>query len=706
MAFVEISDWNDLDDINLDLTDDYVLVNDIDENSSGHISTGAGWTGIGSSSSSFSGTFDGQNYTISDLYINSNTTNYTGLFAYIDGGSIKDVSLFDVDVYDADGRTAALVGISEGISLIENCHITGGVGTYTGSTTSTANGRSGGLVGWADGLTVENCSVKITFLPEGPFCGTFIGRLLGGTVKNSYSESNLNVAPSRTTNTDNGGFIGLSSHSSVIENCYFRGDANLRGGFGGLFTARILSEAIVQIKNCYAMGDLQFFGTSSASNGSGFTILYSTDDDAYIDKCYSVGTVANSGLGNVFAGAAGVSGSNINNSFYDSTVESVSNSGSNGFAGKTTAEMRDIDTYTDIIDSESFLANFTGTSGNSTLSTTGGFSLSVGDIIRITDSTNSEIHEVATVDTFSFTIVGTLEHSYTNQPTYLVELREDLTEAWDMVATASHSTQTWFLGNDMGFELYPQLYNERKFLYGNQVIDTFEDGNYTANPEWTVTQTGTDTMTVGVTTTSAKNGTYGLRLGGDANHEDAKVELTNDYGSLDISEKYFTFWYRPKTNAASGGFEYRWLVDANNYIEIVKSSSSVLLAHRYNSSFEFFQNLGITLSNDTWYFFELIIDDGVTDEVTLNVYNIDGRILGSTTQTLNSSFNRTCTLSLNVWDDQYFSIVTHDFDDITYGFDSTSGVFVGIKIGGTFVDKPLMIKKSGVFEPASGLTVM
>ena len=343
MTAVEISDWDDLDDINLSLSDDYVLVNDIDELSTGYISTGAGWTGIGSSEDSFTGTFNGQGHAISDLFINSNTTAYTGLFAYTEEATIQNLNLFNVDVYDSNGRTSALVGSSDE-TTIENCHVTGDVGTYTGSGSTTANGRCGGLIGWSDSSTIRDSSVIITFLPEGPFCGTFIGRLIGGTIENSYSESDLNVAPLRTTNDYNGGFVGLASHGSTIKKCYFRGDVNIRGERGGLFTSRIMTGSVVGIDNCYAIGDFSYSGINSLATGSGFTIVYSTATGAYIRKCYSSGTVSNSGLGTVYAGGAGVSGSDISDCFYDSTVESDAVS---SFTGKTTAEMKDIDTYTD-----------------------------------------------------------------------------------------------------------------------------------------------------------------------------------------------------------------------------------------------------------------------------------------------------------------------------------------------------------------------
>ena len=53
---------------------------------------------IGTWSNKFTGTFDGQGYKITHLYINRPSTNYVGLFGYAGSGSeIKDVGLEEVD---------------------------------------------------------------------------------------------------------------------------------------------------------------------------------------------------------------------------------------------------------------------------------------------------------------------------------------------------------------------------------------------------------------------------------------------------------------------------------------------------------------------------------------------------------------------------------------------------------------------------------
>jgi len=86
-----IYDWKDLHEIRDDLEGYYILGNDLDEDTeyydeyaSEEANEGKGWQPIGT----FTGTFDGQNYTIRGLYINRpGTTEDVGLFRSVDGGA-------------------------------------------------------------------------------------------------------------------------------------------------------------------------------------------------------------------------------------------------------------------------------------------------------------------------------------------------------------------------------------------------------------------------------------------------------------------------------------------------------------------------------------------------------------------------------------------------------------------------------------------
>ncbi len=52
------------------------------------------WTPIGNSSNEYTGTFDGANYTISGLYIDSSDTDYKGLFGFVGSeGTVQNLTV-------------------------------------------------------------------------------------------------------------------------------------------------------------------------------------------------------------------------------------------------------------------------------------------------------------------------------------------------------------------------------------------------------------------------------------------------------------------------------------------------------------------------------------------------------------------------------------------------------------------------------------
>jgi len=99
----EIQDWHDLDEIRDDLDGDYILMNDLDEDTDGYdelVDTTDGWEPIGEDRENvFTGTFDGNEHEISDLYIDRRDTDYVGLFGHIfDGGEVRNVDIVDAEV--------------------------------------------------------------------------------------------------------------------------------------------------------------------------------------------------------------------------------------------------------------------------------------------------------------------------------------------------------------------------------------------------------------------------------------------------------------------------------------------------------------------------------------------------------------------------------------------------------------------------------
>ena len=143
--------------------------------------TGKEWTPIGTSSSSYTGTFDGGGHTITGLTINQSATSNVGLFASIaEGGTVKNLTLKDVNI-TADSNAGAIAGENRG--TIENCSVSGSV------TSSSNNSFVGGITGWNYRGTITDCHSSATV--EGK---AYVGGIAGqsdATITACYSTGSV-----------------------------------------------------------------------------------------------------------------------------------------------------------------------------------------------------------------------------------------------------------------------------------------------------------------------------------------------------------------------------------------------------------------------------------------------------------------------------------------------------------------------------------
>ena len=101
-----------LEAISSNLSGSYVLGANINASATAGWNNGTGFAPIGNLTNPFTGTFDGDGYTISNLTINSSQTQ-AGLFAAVGStGTIEQVGLSNVSVTQtASGLTGGLVGL-------------------------------------------------------------------------------------------------------------------------------------------------------------------------------------------------------------------------------------------------------------------------------------------------------------------------------------------------------------------------------------------------------------------------------------------------------------------------------------------------------------------------------------------------------------------------------------------------------------------
>ena len=224
------------------------------------------WTAIGNSLNPFTGSFNGNNYTITNIIINEADTPYHGIFGYINGGKVKNLALENCDV--------CVIGDSSNI---------------------------GGIVGRLWGGTVENCSVNGTVTGYSQI-GGIVGFVFSGAISNCYSEGAITAVES-----DAGGIAGCND--GAIRNCYSTGTITTNdcraGGIAGFSDGTI--------SNCYSTGNV--YVAYDAGGIAGYVGI------GTISNCYSTGNV--SAVVERAGGIAGYVGGTIRNCYSTGNITAV-----------------------------------------------------------------------------------------------------------------------------------------------------------------------------------------------------------------------------------------------------------------------------------------------------------------------------------------------------------------------------------------------
>lgn len=170
------------------------------------------------------GTFDGNNKTISNLYINS-TEDYQGLFGYIHNNTyrnvyicIKNIKFENVNITSTGNNIAALVAYAQTVNEISNIHVLSG--TIKGS-------RSvGGIAGNSNRSNFTNITNHATVIASGSDdTGGIAGSIYLSTLTSCANYGSVTNGKEDARNV--GGITG-SSQESTISHC--ANYANIKGG--------------------------------------------------------------------------------------------------------------------------------------------------------------------------------------------------------------------------------------------------------------------------------------------------------------------------------------------------------------------------------------------------------------------------------------------------------------------------------------------
>lgn len=219
-------------------------------------SNSEGMAPIGDEDNPFAGYFCGNGHTLSNIIISS-SEKYVGLFGYTSYATISDLSLTNCQITsDAANATGGVVGFSDGGS-IENCSFQGNVNASEGS--------AGGICGISHSV-VGSCSSQGTIIGStsmmsigGISCRS--GGIVGASTYLVYHCTNyaeVYVGDNDPFDYDSGGIVG--SNYGTIESCSNYGRINGAGIVNSSNSASV-------VRGCFNFGDT-YSGIVTHSSGS------------------------------------------------------------------------------------------------------------------------------------------------------------------------------------------------------------------------------------------------------------------------------------------------------------------------------------------------------------------------------------------------------------------------------------------------------
>jgi hypothetical protein len=396
-----VTDCEQLQEINDERDAYYQLANSIDCSDTINWNGGEGFIPIGDTTTAFTGELDGQDFSITNLFIDRASTNRQGVFGMVGtwdnqvglitnihfgglditgdaftggiagqlygqlnrvhaegqvtgstevgglvgshGGTFDTIinSRADVDVTGTSLGVGGLVGYNDSNSQIINSYATGSV-TGEGSDAR----RIGGLVGHNLGdITSSHATGNVTGLGITDRVGGLVGRN-GGTIEKSYATGTVVADVDEV-----GGLVGYNASGEIFESYSDNrpGGEYTVGVTGGCAVGGLVgSHTSGFIQNTYSRSSA--YETGACSLGG---LIGEVTNNSLVQNSYATGML-NGGLSNNIGGVIGTADVNFVFNFYDEEASGVPVAcGTDSFSDcnaetsqKTTAEMQDINTFT------------------------------------------------------------------------------------------------------------------------------------------------------------------------------------------------------------------------------------------------------------------------------------------------------------------------------------------------------------------------
>lgn len=224
--------WYDIDTpndfINIKSNCNYRINNDLD------MSGINGYTPIGNKSSAFSGTIEGNGYSINNLSIYKNNEGYIGLFGNIKSATIKNLNIKNLIILSSSGEYVGALSGKSSNSNIESVSLS----NIDINVSNRADSCIGGFIGYSYKDSIYKCRItggkannKITYTNTYKAYGTEVGGFIGdsySTINVCYAFATVKVDGGSTNNCCfvAGTFIGRNNIDGVINQVYTVGTVN------------------------------------------------------------------------------------------------------------------------------------------------------------------------------------------------------------------------------------------------------------------------------------------------------------------------------------------------------------------------------------------------------------------------------------------------------------------------------------------------
>ncbi|MBS6575653.1 hypothetical protein [Parabacteroides goldsteinii] len=228
----------------------------------------------------FQGTFYGNGKTITGMTISSATVEHIGLFGFLDGATVKNLTM-------ADG---------EGSNNINLATITAGANTYP----------LGSIVGYVKNGKIINChnrcAVSFSVSGKGGEVGGIVGAINESVLSACSNSGSINIQGSSGYG---GGIVGVSTKSSIAS-CFNTAKIDVTAGSHAAYAGGIMGDdggsgAGNNILHCYSTGNITAKATQSCTSGG----IAGGAQYVAIKSCFATGAVSAESSDNSNAAYAG-----------------------------------------------------------------------------------------------------------------------------------------------------------------------------------------------------------------------------------------------------------------------------------------------------------------------------------------------------------------------------------------------------------------